>query len=399
MSNARYRARWIFPVASPPLADGVLEIEGGVISALHNRPEPGSVDLGNVAILPGLVNAHTHLEFSDLPRPLEPRSPFPDWIRSVVSHRRSRAIPQSQIIQQGLGECLRTGTRAIGEIATDDETPQAILENPSLTEHGIELMVRAVVFRELIGLQPERHDEQVSVAKEFLQAGRNDDPRILTRGLSPHSPYSVHPDLFHELVSLCRESKAPLAMHLAETEAELELLSKGVGELVEMLKAFGIWRDGLFPKNLRILDYLEPLADVERALVVHGNYLNDEEIAFLSRHENLSVVYCPRTHNFFGHRDHPWPRLLETGVRVAIGTDSRASNPDLNLWEEIKFLRQKHPGVPPSQWIEWATRAGAIALFGPDTDLGTLQIGQPATIAIVPLAKPDATDPYRALFD
>ncbi len=186
-------------------------------------------------------------------------------------------------------------------------------------------------------------------------------------------------------------------MHLAETRAELELLSKGTGEFVEMLSAFGVWREGLIPKRSRILDYLEPLADVDRGLVVHGNYLSDEDIAFLAKHPQLSVVYCPRTHAYFGHENHPWPKLIEAGVRVALGTDSRASNPDLNVWEEVKFLRRKHPEVPPEQWIRWATRDGAIALFGPDTKLGTLEVGHPSCLSVVSLANREAGDPYAAL--
>jgi cytosine/adenosine deaminase-related metal-dependent hydrolase len=207
----------------------------------------------------------------------------------------------------------------------------------------------------------------------------------------------VHPELFHQLVALCQEHHAPLAMHLAETQAELELLSKGTGELVEMLSAFGVWREGLIPNRSRILDYLEPLATVERGLIVHGNYLNDEDIAFLVKHPQLSVVYCPRTHAYFGHKNHPWPKLVEAGVRVVLGTDSRASNPDLNLWEEVKFLSRKHPEVPPEQWISWATRAGAIALFGADTKLGTLEVGHPACFTFLPLVNVETQNPFAAL--
>jgi cytosine/adenosine deaminase-related metal-dependent hydrolase len=256
---------------------------------------------------------------------------------------------------------------------------------------------RVVAFRELLALVPERIDAQLAIAKEHLKGGAAEEARILTRGLSPHAPYSVHPDLFHQLVALCKEHNAPLAMHLAETRAELDLLEKGTGEFVEMLSTFGVWREGLIPQNTRIRDYLEPLAALDRALVVHGNYLSDDDIAFLAKHPQLTVVYCPRTHVYFGHKNHPWPRLLDAGVRVALGTDSRASNPDLNLWEEVKFLRRKHPHVPPSQWLEWATRNGAMALYGPETKLGTLAIGYPACFSVVWLADPEKHDPYASL--
>jgi cytosine/adenosine deaminase-related metal-dependent hydrolase len=249
-----------------------------------------------------------------------------------------------------------------------------------------------------LGLQPEQIADQLAIATAHLELRNRAETGMLTRGLSPHAPYSVHPELFHQLVSLCREHQAPLAMHLAETTAELDLLSLGTGELVEMLAAFGVWREGLIPQGSCILDYLKPLANLERGLVVHGNYLNDKDIAFLAKHPNLSVVYCPRTHAYFGHQNHPWPKLLKAGVRVVLGTDSRASNPDLNLWEEVKFLRREHPKSPPEQWLQWATRDGAIAMFGPDTQLGTLQVGHPARLSLIPLPDTHSSDPYDLLY-
>lgn len=398
MSTERYRVRWIFPVAAPPLENGVLEVSEGSVSAIHNRADPAADDLGNVALFPGLVNAHTHLEFSEIPRPLKPAKPFTDWIRAVVSHRRSRMGSVQSIIEQGVTESLRAGTRAIGEIATEGWSPEALRQADSVGPPGSNQKCRTVVFREILGLQPEQFADQLAIAKEHLQSPSPEEPARIERGLSPHAPYSVHPDLYHQAVSLCRQMQAPLAMHLAETQAELEFLSQGRGEFVEMLSEFGVWREGMIPKGVRIRDYLEPLAELPRALIVHGNYLGDEEIAFLAGQPQLSVVYCPRTHAYFGQGPHPWPKLLAAGVRVVLGTDSRASNPDLNLWEEVKFLRRKYPHVPPEQWIRWATRDGAVALYGLKTSLGILAVGGPAQFAVVPLEQPDATDPYRALF-
>ncbi len=397
-STTSYRARWLFPVASPPLENSVLEVTDGVISAVHNRAEPLAVDLGNIAILPGLVNAHAHLEFSNLALPLEPAQPFIDWIRALVGQRRLRTIEPKSIIARGYAEATRNGTRAIGEIATADWSPEVFLGAPPAAEPGTDPACEVVVFRELLGLSPERIEEQFAIAKQHLEAVTPEETGRLRRGLSPHAPYSVHPELFHRLVSLCREHQAPLAMHLAETRAELELLSIGTGEFRKMLAEFGIWQEGLLPKKSRILDYLKPMADLECGLIVHGNYLTDEDIAFLAKHPQLSVVYCPRTHKFFGHRNHPWPKLLEAGVRVVLGTDSRASNPDLNLWEEVKFLRRLHPQTPPEQWLNWATRDGAIALFGSDTKLGTLEVGHPARLSFIPLPETDSRDPYAAVF-
>ena len=204
-------------------------------------------------------------------------------------------------IAQGLSEATGSGTQIIGEIATDRLVPRGVSKSADAS-------ARLVVFRELLGLLPERIEEQLAIANRHLEEAAADEQPTIVRGLSPHAPYSVHPELFHRLVGLCREHQAPLAMHLAETRAELELLSHGRGELVEMLSAFGAWRENIIPRSTRILDYLKPLADVECGLIVHGNYLSDEDIGFLAEHPHLSVVYCPRTHAYFGHQNHPWPQ-------------------------------------------------------------------------------------------
>ena len=141
--------------------------------------------------------------------------------------------------------------------------------------------------------------------------------------MSPHAPYSVSMELFERLTDMAARERVPLCVHLAETRAELQLLDAGTGEFVEMLSAFGLWHDDLIPRGTRPLDFLNRLADVELAVVAHGNYFNDEEIRWLARHSNVSTVYCPRTHHFFGHAPHPWLKLIEAGASVSLGTDGR----------------------------------------------------------------------------
>ena len=340
-----YQARWIFPVDAQPIENGIIEIQHGLIVAVHSTPDPRAEDLGNAAIIPGFVNAHTHLEFSDLAKPVEPPRPFPDWIRSVVEQRRNRTGPSA--VDQGVKECRRSGTTTLGEIATSDPPPG---EFPL---HDL----RTVLFRELLGLLPEQTDEQMTIARAHLEP--NVTESNLIRGLSPHAPYSVHPELFQRLVDLANEFQAPLCVHLAETEAELELLSHGTGELVEMLSDFGVWQQNIISPGTRPLDYLELLEKLDHVLIVHGNYLFVEEIDFLAEHSNMTVVYCPRTHHYFGHDEHPWLELLRQNVNVALGTDSRASNPDLSLYRELCFLHGRYPAVSPHTLLELGTLRGA----------------------------------------
>ena len=365
---------------------------------LSTADHPGAVDLGNVAVIPGLVNCHTHLEFSDLDHPLQPPRPFTAWIQTVMGHRRQRGMLAPEIIVRGLQECSRSGTVQVGEITTE-ETTLAILEKAPIA---------ITSYREIIGLQPERVGDLLQAAERHLQertpaiaaaeangrATSGDSP--LRRGLCPHAPYSVHPELFHKLVELACRRDAPLAMHLAETQAEVQLLERGNGSFVALLQSLGLWKPDLFPPGGRVLDYLRPLAETRRALLIHGNYLADEDIRFLASHPHLTVVYCPRTHAFFGHRAHPWQELLARGGSVALGTDSRASNPDLSLWNELAFLRRRFAEVNPRVLLELGTRRAARALGSPETT-GTLVPGSPADLAVVFL-KPADGDPFEQLF-
>lgn len=382
--TVRYRARWIFPVVSPPLESATIEIVDGHIAAIHSHHDPRAIDLGNTALIPGLINAHTHLEFSSLAAPLGPASPFPDWIRSVVTHRNTRTCDIKSLVASGWHESVESGVTAVGEIATEDRVL------PAAAESGC----RGVVFRELLGFSPDRIDAQLDISRRHLEAARRLKLPALGGGLSPHAPYSVHPVLFERIVELAVAESSPLAMHLAETRDELEFLADQTGAFRRMLESFGVWREGVLAPGTRPLDYLKRLADAPRALVVHGNYLSEDEIEFLVRHPQLTVVYCPRTHAYFRHSPHPWREMLQRGIPVALGTDSRASNPDLSLWGELLFLRRSFPDIPPQQLLELATICGARAL-GCD-QLGTLAVGSPAEITCVPLMGDD-TDPYRHL--
>ncbi|MBC8112862.1 MAG: amidohydrolase family protein, partial [Candidatus Saccharimonas sp.] len=218
-------------------------------------------------------------------------------------------------------------------------------------------------------------------------------PLTTLLGLSPHAPYSVHPELFRGAVELARQSGRPLAIHLAETEAELELLADGTGEFRELLEEFGLWREGLFGGGKRPMQYLETLAESPAPLIVHGNYLDDAELRFLAARPHMTLVYCPRTHAAFGHREHPWRRLREWGGSVAIGTDSRASNPDLSVFAELQFLAERHPDVSHLELLELATTNGRRALTGCDD-----KMDQPANFTVIRLSDPRFRDPARDLF-
>jgi aminodeoxyfutalosine deaminase len=377
------RARWIFPVSGPPIEDGVIAIEDGTITRLDSGPDPDAIDLKDAAIIPGLVNCHTHLEFSALAQPLRPAAPFAEWIRSVIDSRRNNSQDVDAAIRGGVEEIRTSGTTLVGEIATS-AVSQAVLEESD---------IGATLFLEVLGLDDAAVTRQAAAVARHCAScsgGR------LQAGISPHAPYSVHPELLRWAVDTARDRNLPVAMHLAETREEFELLGRGTGPLVEMLRSLGVWREGVIRRGATIGDYLAQLSEAPRVLVIHGNYLTEAQIGFIAAQPHFSVVYCPRTHAYFGHEPHPWHALLERGVNVALGTDSRASNPDLSVWNEVLFLRQQFPDVAPATLLEMATANGAVAL-GRDQTAGSLQPGRPANLAVVSLTGSGSMAAYDRL--
>lgn len=375
-SRIALRAHLVFPVSSPPIVDGCVTIEGSRIVAVGRADAAAEMhDLGDVAIVPGLVNAHTHLEFADLAAPLgTPGMALPDWIREVMERRRA-APPAANGVQLGLQECLRSGTTALGDIATQDWRGQQA--------HSAMPLPEVVMFREAIGPSLQRADASLATIEQFLDA---DVPRPQVRpALSPHAPYTVHPRLLEAIVALARRENLPVAMHLAESREELELLTSGGGPFRALLAELGAWDPASDARLRSVGEYLEALSLAPRALVVHGNYLSATEQEFLAaRRAAMCVVYCPRTHAYFAHEPYPLAEMLRRGVSVALGTDSRASNPDLDLWAEMRFVAQRCPQVAPARVLDLGTRGGACAL-GLAGEIGTLEAGRLANLAVVQL--------------
>jgi cytosine/adenosine deaminase-related metal-dependent hydrolase len=384
------RARYLFPVDAPVVAGGSVTIERDRIVAVgKGGGDAPTLDLGNVAILPGLVNAHTHLEFSDFERPLgSPGIHFSDWLRLVIDFRRQsteRNVPQSAAL--GLAESFRAGVAALGEIATSGWSPSVFNQSP----------IEATVFGEVLNLREELVEEKLQQAEAHLTTCA-ESADGWTAGISPHAPYTLHQEMFVRLVDLAVRRGASVAMHLAESPEELELLRQATGPIRQLLDELGVWNDRAIPRGSRPLDYLRQLARCQRSLVVHGNYLDAAEIAFAGMNaETMSVVYCPRTHAYFGHEPYPLVALLSVGANVALGTDSRASNPDLELFEEIRFAARRHP-IAPAAALELGTLAGARAL-GIDGDFGSIRAGKRACLTIVQLPEHDAADPHELLLD
>lgn len=386
-----YTARWILPIDGPPLAHGRLTISRGRIAGLEpygakrSSAARSAVDLGDAIICPGFVNAHTHLEFGDLAQPLgRPGMPLPDWVREVLAFRKSSAFDPVAATRSGLRESLRCGVTTLGDIASSA---------PTTLFDGSETGADVTAFVELIGLGDARQGAQLARLDEFLARA---DVECVRRGISPHAPYSVRPSLVAAATERSAGERVPLAMHLAESREELRLLRDGSGPFAELLRDIGAWDSTAIPVGSTSLDYLKILSRAHRSLVIHGNYLADREIEFLAAHaDRMTTVYCPRTHAYFAHDEHPLPKLLAAGAAVALGTDGRCTNPDLDLSAEMRTVARAFPQVAPEIIVRLGTLDGARALEL-DREIGSLSVEKQADFIAVE-APTEEADPFAAL--
>jgi aminodeoxyfutalosine deaminase len=377
-----FRAHWILPVDQPPVRGGTFTVLDGRIAEISASAERKvDIDLGNVAVLPGMVNAHTHLDLTALRGCIPPPTGFAEWLRQVVSYRRSSdALEWQSAVRSGMEESLLAGTTLLGDISTRGTSAPLLAAS----------RLRSTVFHEIIGLTRPRAKETWNNAKLWL---RTRAPTANCRvGLSPHAPYSVRRGLWR----LAARCSLPLAVHWAETREEDELLERKSGPVREFLEDMGAWDAHGLPESRAWIE--AQLRTVSRILYVHGNYLDRLRINSVMAVANSAVIFCPRTHAYFGHAPHPFLELLDAGINVALGTDSLASNPDLSILEEMRFLwRQPVGRLTGGQMLRMGTLNGAMAL-GWERDTGSLAPGKSADWITVPLKGGSVDDPHDAIF-
>jgi len=372
------KARWIFPADAPPLVGGTITFKGDKIIAVEPAgTRTADEDLGNVAILPGFVNAHTHLDLSDARGKIPPTPDFVSWLRKVIEHRQGQTAEQVAIaILAGLDDTLKSGTTLLGDISVNGKSWRALSS----------AKIRASVFFEILGVLKERAEAACLAIRNWLD--KLTPSNSCRPAVSPHAPYSVSSWLILKSTSW----DMPIAIHLAESSAELELLMLRQGPFVPFLTELGI-RDLKPLANdsehiLRIANALVPV------LFIHGNYLHP--LPYFPA--NGSIVYCPRTHAAFGHPPHPFREFMKRGVRVVLGTDSLASNPDLDILAEARFVHARCPDLPGETLLRMITLDGAIALGWGDVT-GSLTPGKSADLVVLPLPDRDEQDPYRLIFE
>jgi cytosine/adenosine deaminase-related metal-dependent hydrolase len=332
-------------------------------------------DLGSVAILPGLVNAHTHLELSYLRDQVPPAPEFVMWIRGVMAARRQRPDARSPEILDGLAagiaESIRCGTAVVGDISNTLVTFAPLSHSP----------LAGVVFYELIRFNAaDPHGFVEAAVNEIEALGSTERVRA---SLAAHAPYSVAPLVFRAIrTAVNRAPFAPCSVHLSESIEEVEFVKSASGPWRTLLEELGAWDPKWVPPGCSPVQFLDRSGFLDaNVIAVHGVQMSSADLHRLAA-RGCTLVTCPRSNGYTGAGAPPIAEFYRSGVRVAIGTDSLASCADLDMFAELATMRALAPHVSAAALVESATIQGARAL-GFDADYGTIEPGKRARLLAV----------------
>lgn len=383
------RARVVLPVTAPPLGDGAVLVSGGRVAAVGRWPDlrrawsGPATDLGDVILLPGLINAHCHLEYTGFAGHLPPPRSFTDWIKGVLALKAGwgwSEFAASWLL--GARQLLESGVTTVVDIAAVPELLPEVREATPL---------RVISCLEMTGLRSGRPAEPVLGAAlglaARLNAGRGGG------GLSPHAPYSTTARLVTLAAQAARDRGLPLTLHAAESVEEFSMFMHRRGPMYAWLAPQRDMSDcglGSPVSHLARCDALGP-----RSLLAHVNYLWDPDARLLGE-SGTSVVHCPQSHAYFGHLRFPREALELAGVNVCLGTDSLLSTrvkgrtlPRLSVFDELRAFAGNAPGLAPARVLHYATANTARAL-GLAGQRGELRPGADADLIAIPFSGPAA---------
>jgi cytosine/adenosine deaminase-related metal-dependent hydrolase len=382
----RYHAAWILPIAEPPIRDGWFAADRGRIVAYGSLGPAGrrgladgarEVDLGDVAVLPGLCNAHTHLELSYLRDEVPPASQFVTWIRGVIAARRRRPDPSGpeilDAVDDALNESIACGTALVGDISNTLVTFAPLARSP----------LAGVVFYEVIRFHAPDPEALVEQAMHSIEALAPTER--VRASLAAHAPYSVAPLVLRAIRrAVDRDPFAPCSIHLSESAEEVEFIKTGGGPWRALLEEVGSWDPAWVAPGGTPVEFLDNSGFLNgHVLAVHGVQMTPKDLERLAA-RGTTIVACPRSNGHTGAGAPPIEDFYSAGVSVAVGTDSLASAPDLNVFAELATMRALAPTVPAASLLDSATRQGARAL-GFDADYGTIEPGKSARLLAVSL--------------
>jgi cytosine/adenosine deaminase-related metal-dependent hydrolase len=378
------RAKIVLPVTAPPIEDGAVFVAGNKIQSVLRwrdvRPTSRQdvVDLGEVILLPGLVNAHCHLDYTDMAGAFPPPKTFTDWIGAITAHKTGWSYSDyARSWLRGAHQLLKTGTTTVADIeAMPDLLPEVWEATP----------LRVFSFLEMTGIKARRQPREIlreAVGKiETLRHPRN------RAALSPHAPYSTLPELLQLTAKTIARRNWRAAIHVAESAQEFEMFRHARGTMHGWL--------GRNARDNSDCGHGSPVAHLarnqllgENVLAVHVNYLARGDATLLAKNKT-HVVHCPRSHDYFRHTPFERERLAKAGVNLCLGTDSLATmrktgrhKPELDMFAEMRQLAASDPEVSPEMILRMATVNGARAL-GLAGKIGELAKGAFADLIALP---------------
>ena len=369
------RARTVVTMDGLPIEDGAVVVSGDLIvdvgkfdeTKMRNGGE--AVDLGEQALLPGLINAHCHLDYTCLRGKIPPQKSFSDWIRAINAEK-AKLSSDDYIasINKGFAEAKRFGTTTIANLTA---FPKLIPQ--------IHAPIRTWWFAELIDVrEPERADELVDSAVNALKQTEN-------YGLAPHALFTASKDLYRRAQKIASRDNILLTTHLAESHEEMQMFRNASGPLYEFLGRIGRPMNDCGSKTpLELFVGASGDRALPRWIVVHLNELKESDFEILETSaRKFHIVHCPRSHDYFCHSRFPLERLRALQFNICLGTDSLASNKDLSLFSEMRALQKVFPTISPETILRMVTANPANALRQ-ESALGRIRRGFKADLIAVP---------------
>lgn len=378
----RYHARWVLPISASPVENGTVAVADDRIAYVGPRssaPRGGDVDLGDALLMPGLVNVHSHLELTVLRGFLEDLD-FPQWIVRLNSVKRA-VLDREQMLDSarlGLLEGVRSG------ITTFADTCDSGVAFDAMLEAG----VRGIMYQEVFGPDPGQCERSFEELRAKVTALRLRGTSLVRAGVSPHAPYTVSDPLYEAVAEYAREERLPVAVHIAESEAERLLVERGEGVFADGLRKRGIATPPRARSSIVLLDKTRVLDT--RPLLIHCVRVDAGDIELMAKSRS-PVAHCPASNAKLGHGSAPLLDLLRAGLTVGLGSDSVASNNRMDMLAEARaaILAQRarvarHDALCARDALHLATLGGARAL-GLDREIGSLEVGKSADLAAFPL--------------
>jgi cytosine/adenosine deaminase-related metal-dependent hydrolase len=378
------RARTVVSMEGEPIDDGAVAVSGSTIAdvgrfdEVRQRQSGEVLDLGEQVLMPGLINAHCHLDYTMLRGTIPPPRSFSDWIQAINAEK-AKLTEQDYIdsIHAGFAEARSFGTTTILNLIALPKLVAAIKEPP----------VKTWWFGELIDVRdPDGAERIADEAAEFLKpAGR--------WGLAPHAPFTASPRLYVRCEEIARRENILLTTHLAESREEMEMFRDARGAAFDFLKEIGRPMDDCGRETPLSL-FLRTRTIDQRWIVAHLNELDAGDFDLLGAAPKFHIAHCPRSHAFLGHAPFALERLRALGFNICLGTDSLASNSSLSMFAEMRELLRKEPCLSPRETLEMAT-VNAAAAIGQRNSLGCIRAGAQADLIALPLRP--ATDVFESI--